>query len=133
MIYFFRLFRDYNRCRCALWRPLTVFLYIDIILFFLLFPVLVRFKLSPFETEYISPGGLRNVASSSITYEQTLSNKVYCFQDLNAVFPKSPPFSYYLDITTTFVVTCGGLEKYPRISILCCLFLHILVLWVSRV
>ena len=40
----FRLFRDHNSCRCAMWRPEKVSPYLDIVLLFLHFLVLCCFQ-----------------------------------------------------------------------------------------
>ena len=63
----------------------------------------------------------RDVASTIISHEQTQSNRVCCFQTLDAVFPKDL-FSNYSEITTAVFVPCGGCKKYPRTSIKCCYF-----------
>ena len=61
-------------------------------------------------------GGVRDVASAIISYEQTQSNRVCCFQTLDAIFPKDL-LSDYLENTTAVVVPCGGPKKSPRTSI----------------
>ena len=72
-------------------------------------------------------GGLKDVASAIISHERTLSNRVCCFQTLDAVFPKDL-FSDYLEITTAVVVPCGDPKMFP---VLLCL--HFLVLRDCRV
>ena len=57
-------------------------------------------------------GGVRDVASAIISHEQTQSNRVCCFQTLDAVFPKDL-FSDYLlyigSVMICFNVVSGSL------------------------
>ena len=71
------------------------------------------------ETEYIvflnlGLGGVRDVASSSISHEQTQSNQASCFQTLDAVFPKDPQFRLFRDHSSCY---CAGCKTSPCTSI----------------
>ena len=57
-----------------------------------------------------------DVASAMISHEQTQSNRVCCFQTLDAVFPNDL-FSDYLDVTKAVDVPCGGPKISPYIKI----------------
>ena len=61
-------------------------------------------------------GCVRDIASAIISHELIQLNRVYCFQALDAVFPKEL-FSDYLETTTAVVVPCGGPKKSPCTSI----------------
>ena len=61
-------------------------------------------------------GGVRDVASAITSHEQTQSNRVCCFQTLDAVFPKHL-LSDYLETTPAVVVPCCGPKKSSRTSI----------------
>ena len=83
----FRLFKDYNSCRCVV-AALKTAPYIDIMLLFLHFMVLWDCRIQYFYlgTKLRSTWG--KVASAIIFHEQTRSNPGCSFQTLDAVFPK---------------------------------------------
>ena len=96
----FRLFRDHNSCRCAVWRPKIFSPYIDIVLLRLHFLVLWAYRGSAllFESRVAlntGLGGVGDVASAIISHEQTQSNRVCCSQTLDAVFSKRSPFRLF--------------------------------------
>ena len=61
-------------------------------------------------------GGVKDATSVIIPHEQTQSNRICCFQNLDAVFPKDL-FPDVLEMTTAVVVPCGGPKTSPRTSI----------------
>ena len=72
-------------------------------------------------------GGVRDVASALTSHKQTQSNRLCCFQTLDAVFPKDL-LSDCSETTTAVDVPCGGPKKVsPYIDIVLS-FLYFLVL-----
>ena len=68
-------------------------------------------------------GGVRNVASAIISHEQTQSNRVCCFQTLDAAYPKdllSDYFGYYVSfcssVLSSILITSLGGEGVGRFS-----------------
>ena len=55
------------------------------------------------------------VDSSLDCFASVFANRVCCFQSLDAIFPRNA-FSFYLEITTSVVVPCGGPKNAQRTS-----------------
>ena len=85
-------------CRVTALKNVTP--HIDIVLLFLHFLVFwdCRFQDLFSNRVALKPGlgGVRDVASAIISHEQTQSNRVCYFQNLDAVFPKDPLSDYLI-------------------------------------
>ena len=74
-------------------------------------------------------GGVRDVASSSTSHEQTQSNRFCGFQTLVAVFPKNPQFRLFTDQNSCRCAVWQPLNVSPCSVLVCFTFSGPLGLW----